>query len=233
MDQTNADRVDAGVAEKASRRTHARFVERAQLFAQEVQPPADFAHVAQRHDAIGLHPEIRIAVALRHRLPRDLENVPEPLGDDQPETRDLALQQRIGRDRRAVRQHGEIVDARAPFAQDRVNPAHQSHRRIGRRRRHLGHPHRARFVVHTDDIGKRAAGVDADPQAGVVTHNRTLLTTHGFRYYPGKCVLAGYADASKSPGMPLGCPQTHPSFRHDRAAVFLSVRSADCRSEAR
>ena len=176
MDQTNADRVDAGLAEKARRGAHAVFVERAQLFAQEVQPAADLADVTQRHDAVGLHPEIRIAVALGHRLARDLENVPEPFGDDQPETRDLALQQRIGRDRRAVRQHGEIVDARAPFAENRVNAAHQSHRRIRRRRRHLGHPHRARLVVHADDIGKRAAGVDADPQAGVVTHSPTLRT---------------------------------------------------------
>ena len=70
-------------AEELRRGAHARLVERAQFLALEVQPAADLADELQRHDAIGLHPEIGIAVALGHRLPGDLENVPEARGDDQ------------------------------------------------------------------------------------------------------------------------------------------------------
>ena len=35
--------------------------------------------------------------------------MPEALGDDQAERADLALQQRVGRDRRAVREPGEVI----------------------------------------------------------------------------------------------------------------------------
>ena len=88
---------------------HAVLVERAQFLAAEIQPAAGLAHAVERHDALRLHPEIRIAVALRHRLAGDLEDVAEALGDDQAERVDLALQQRVGRDRGAVRQAGDVA----------------------------------------------------------------------------------------------------------------------------
>ena len=143
VQETDADRGDALLAEEARRGADARLVERPQLLAEEIEPPADLADIAKRHDAFRLHPEIRVAVALGYRLTGDFEDVAEALGDDQAETGDLALQQRVGRDGGAVRQHGQIVDARAPFAEDRMHAAHQRNRRIRRRRRHLGHAQRA------------------------------------------------------------------------------------------
>ena len=125
MDEADADDVDAGGAEVARGGAHAVLVQRTQLLAEEVEPAADFADMAQRHDALGLHPEIRIAVALGHGLAGDFEDMAEARGDDQAEAFDLALQQRVGRDRGAVRQHAEIVDACVPFAEDGVNAAHQ------------------------------------------------------------------------------------------------------------
>ena len=123
-----------GLAEELRRGAHACLVERAQLFAEKVQPAAGLAHIAQRHNALGLHPEIRVAVALGHRLPRDLENVPEAFGDDQSEAFDLALQQRVGGDGRAVSEHCQVADAGAPLGKDGLDAAHQRNRRILRRR---------------------------------------------------------------------------------------------------
>ena len=75
---------------------------------------------SQRHDALGLHPEIGIAVALGHRLAGDLQDVPEARGDDQAERADLALQQRIGGDRRAVGEAGDVVRRAAGCVEDRL-----------------------------------------------------------------------------------------------------------------
>ncbi len=109
MHQAHAHGTDAVAAEGLRGATHARLVERPQLLAAEVQAAADLAHIAQRHDALGLHPEIRIAVAFRHRLPRDLQDVPEALRHDQPQRADLPLQQRVGGDRRAVGETRDVI----------------------------------------------------------------------------------------------------------------------------
>src|SRR5262245_31819857 len=97
MEEADADSLDAGLAEISGGRTNARLVQRAQLLTAEIQAPADLADVGQRHDALRLDPEIGVAVALWHRLPGNLEDVPEAGGDDQTEAGDLALQQRIRR----------------------------------------------------------------------------------------------------------------------------------------
>ena len=101
---------------------NARFIERPQFPPEKIQPATDLTDKAQRHDALRLHPEIRIAVTLRHRLPRDFQNMPEAVGDDQAEACDLALQQRVGCNRGAVGQHRQIVDAGAAFTEDGVTP---------------------------------------------------------------------------------------------------------------
>ena len=173
--QAYADRADAGLAKIARRFAHARFVERPQLGAEKIEAAADLADMAKRHDALRLHPEIRIAVAFGHRLAGDLENVAEAFRDDEPEAADLALKERIGRDRGAVRQHAEIVDARAGLAENGMHAAHQRDRGIGRRRGNLGDAHRAGGVVDADDVGEGAAGVDADPQSSrLAAHARPL-----------------------------------------------------------
>ena len=136
--QAHADGADVLLAEEFYRLPDARLVERPQLLALEVQPPADLAHETQRHDAVGLHPEVGIAVALGHRLAGDLQDVPEAFGDDQPERVDLALQQRVGRNRGAVGQADDVVGCSSDLIEDRAHAAHQADRRIGGRARDLG-----------------------------------------------------------------------------------------------
>ena len=180
VDQANADRADAGIAKGSRGGAHRLLIERAELLAEEVEAAADFADVAQWHDALRLHPEIGIAVAFRHGLAGNFQDMAETVGDDQAETGDLALQQRIGRDRRAVRQHRQIVDAGAPLTEDGMNAPHQRDRRVRRRRRNLGHAHRAGLVVDTDDVGKSAAGIDADPQVRTAVHAQIFSTIVGW-----------------------------------------------------
>ena len=77
MQETDSDGADALHTEEFCRGADAFLIERAQFEPTEIQPAADFADELQRHDPFGLHPEIRIAVALRYRLPGDFKNVPE------------------------------------------------------------------------------------------------------------------------------------------------------------
>src|SRR5713226_7730707 len=76
----------------------------------KIQPAADFADELQWNNAIRLHPEIGISIALRHRLPRDLQDVPEARVDDQAERLDLALQQRVSGNLGDVRSAGHDID---------------------------------------------------------------------------------------------------------------------------
>ena len=161
-------------AEEPRGGAHVGFVERAQLLAAEVQASADLAHEVKRHDAIRLHPEIGVAVALGHGLPRDLEDVPEARGDDQAERADLALQQRVGGDGGAVGEAGDVVRRAAGFGEDRVDAAHQADGGIGGRAGDLGDPHRAGAAIDRNDIGEGAAGIDADPQPGLSGRCRHL-----------------------------------------------------------
>ncbi len=165
VDEANADGADAPLAEEARREPGAPLVERRELRTAEVEPAADLAHELDRDDALGLHPEVRVAVALGHRLARDLEEVPEACGDDEAERVDLALQQRVGRDRRAVRQAGEVRRRAPGLAEDAGDALDEPDRGVRRRARDLRDRDPARRAVHRDDVGERAAGVDADAEA--------------------------------------------------------------------
>src|SRR5262249_32185648 len=97
----------------------ARLVQRADFLAAKIQASADLAREMERHDALGLHPEIGIAVACGYRLAGNLEEMVEAGGDDQSEPTDRALQKRVGGDRRAVGKAGDVVRRAAGRLEDR------------------------------------------------------------------------------------------------------------------
>src|SRR6266700_55586 len=171
MQETNADGANALVAKISRGVAHARLIERPQLVAAKVQPAADLADELQWHDPVRLHPEIGIAIALRHRLPRDFEDVPEACVDDQPQRIDLALQQRVGGNRGAVGEADDAVGGRSGSRQDLVDAAQQADRRIRGRARDLRHLRGARDDIDRNDIGESAAGIDAN--AKVCSSRRT------------------------------------------------------------
>ena len=166
MQQAHADRAHAMPAKVPRGEANALLVEGPQLPALEVEPSTDLAHEFQRHDALGLDPEIGVAVTLRNRLPRNLQNVPETLGDDQAERLDFPLQQRVRCHRRAVGEPGQVVHRPPSLPEDPHDAPNQPDRGVFRRARNLGDLDVTRSAVHSDDVGKRAAGVNADTQAG-------------------------------------------------------------------
>ena len=92
-----------------------------------------------------------------------------PLGGEQAELRALALEQRVGRDRGAVDDALSGAKKRSPVNAERAGKQLQSSehadRLIPRCRSGLGN-HGATVVVDGNEIGERAAHVDADPVAG-------------------------------------------------------------------
>ena len=155
---------------------------------------------------LGLHPEIGIAVAFGHRLAGDLQDVPEARGDDQAERVDLALQQRVGRDRRAVRDAGDAVRRRADLlAGSRARRAPEPMRRIGRRARHLGDG------IAPDAVSTQTISVKVPP-VSIPIRKRALLmacamVTLGCSRKPAGC-LAWFVTQKK---------------RRERAAIRSSV----------
>ena len=121
VQEADADRVDALVAEPAGHLDRAGLVEGTDLVTAEVQPAADGAHPVGGDDAGRLDPEVGVAVAVGHALPGDLEDELVALGGDQPEVADLALEQLVGRHRGAVADRLDLgararPAARAPCA---------------------------------------------------------------------------------------------------------------------
>ena len=102
VDQADADGGDALVLEPAGRRDGRLLVEGADLRTGEVEPTTHRAHAVRRDDAVGLDPEVGVPVAVGHRLAGDLEHELVALGGDEAERLDLALEQLVGRHRRAV-----------------------------------------------------------------------------------------------------------------------------------
>ncbi len=105
VQQADADRGDAVVAEPAGLGHDRLLVQRPQDRAGRVEPLGHLPDQVEGHDAVGLHPEVRVAVAVGHALATDLQQVPEAGRRQEPQPGDLALEQRVGGDGRAV-QHG-------------------------------------------------------------------------------------------------------------------------------
>ena len=109
VQEAHADRRDAALAEPAGGGHGVRLVEGADLVALEVHPAADGPHVVGGDDARRLDPEVGVAVAVGHRLAGDLEHELVALGRDEAEPLDLALEQLVRRDGRAVADGGDVV----------------------------------------------------------------------------------------------------------------------------
>ena len=168
VQEADAEGVDAAVAEPARDLARAVLVEGPHLGAGEVEPAADRADQVARHDPGRLDPEVGVAVAVGHRLARDLEHRVVPLGGDEPEPVDLALEQLVGGDGGAVadRADGATVEraVQAPSSSSTLSmPARNPSAGLAGRRRRLGGDQLAGVLVEGDHVGERATGVDADP----------------------------------------------------------------------
>jgi hypothetical protein len=88
------------------------------------------------------------------------------LGRQETDLRPLPLEQRVGGDGRAVNDRFGLgqqpVEVRAELGGQEREPVDQADGRVGRRRGALGDRDRA-ALLDEDEVGERAADVDADP----------------------------------------------------------------------
>ena len=162
VQEAHADRRDAAVLEPAGDRDGTFLVEGADLVALEVEPAPDRLDVVGRHDAGGLDPEVGVAVAVGDGLAGDLEDELVALRRDEAERLDLALEELVRRDGRAVRDGADVVTARVHEVEDLADAGEEAVGGVARCRGRLRRDELARVLVERDDVGERATGVDAD-----------------------------------------------------------------------
>jgi hypothetical protein len=156
------------------------LVEGPHLGSGEVEPAAHPLDQVSGHDAVGLDPEVGVAVAVGHGLPGDLEHRLVALGGDVAERVDLALEQLVGSHGGAVadRADGIAVALGQPEqAEHLVDGRHEPVGGVARRRRRLGGDQLTGVLVEGDDVGEGAAGVDADADPagpGLFGHGASL-----------------------------------------------------------
>ena len=85
----------------------------------------------------------------------------KPRGGDQRDARALALQDRVGRDRRAVHDLRDVVDPERAAGERRLEPLGDTAAVVLGRREHLGALDRA-VGCQEHEVGEGAADVDAD-----------------------------------------------------------------------
>ena len=165
VQEADAQGGDALRLEPARDRAGTVLVEGPHLGAGEVEPAADALDQVTRDDPGRLHPEVRVAVAVGHRLAGDLEHRLVALGGDVAQGVDLALEQLVRGDRGAVADRADRVAVTLRKAQQPehlVDAGHEPVGRVARRRGRLGGDEHAGVLVEGDDVGEGAAGVDAD-----------------------------------------------------------------------
>ncbi len=163
VQEADADRRYPPVAEPPSHFDGPGLVEGPDLVALEIEATTDRLDEVCGHDARRLDPEVRVAVAIRHRLPGDLEDELIALGRDEAEPLDLALEQLVRRDGGAVRDRGDILTGRAHEVEDLADAVDETVGGVARRRWRLGGDELTRLLVQGDDVGERPTRVDADP----------------------------------------------------------------------
>ena len=163
VDQADRDRVHPFGAEGLDGGAHVVERDRLDLAAVGADPPA------HREAQIARHQHRRVGGAVVPRVlaqaAAGFEAVAEPGRRQQPDAPALALQQRVGRHRRAVQEERAVAEERREREPERfarlLQRRDRPRARILRHRRHLEH-RRPPARVGDHEIGERAADIDAD-----------------------------------------------------------------------
>ena len=154
VQEVDDDALGAEREQLLRRRRDLRLVERHQHLALGIDPLVDLeaeAPLDQRHE-----PALQ-AIGRRPGAPAELEHVAKAARRDQADGRDLALEHRVGRRRRAVDDRLE----RRRLDLGRVERGDHAEGLVLDRRRHLGDAHLAARRLDHDQVGEGAADVDA------------------------------------------------------------------------
>jgi hypothetical protein len=175
MHETHGERFDALPLQGRHGRAQLRFVQWGHDAAAEIHTLVDLDTSIARGRRYRLR-DIEIEV-MRPTLPREFEYVSKPRRRQHPGAGRLALEDRVGRERRA--QHHELdLAALGPGQFDDFRDALENRpgRIVGRRGK-LVVPVFAGCDIGQHDIGKRTARVDADPET---VHATRLKKAEGF-----------------------------------------------------
>ena len=95
-------------------------------------------------------------------VPGDVEDVAEAVRRQHPDLGARVREDDVGRDRRPVQQVVDLRERHAGLLAEPADALDDAARRIVRRRRNLVDGDPARLLVDEDQVGERAADVDAD-----------------------------------------------------------------------
>ena len=123
----------------------------------------DVEDVPPRDQWVGRLPAQVIRVGLGR--PREGQDVAEALGRHQRRLRALALEHRVGADRRAVNQQADVGKGHAELTEAIENSLDEGRRS----RRHLADREHAGVLVHGNEVRERSSDIDSD-EATHLTH---------------------------------------------------------------
>ena len=126
------------------------------------------AEAAGRQKRRRLRIERQIVHLVAH-LAADLEHIAETFGGDQADTGTLALQHRVGRNRGAVHETGDLLRRQAPIGLHALERLQHREAGIVAGARDFHDPGRPVGAAH-DHVGKRAADIDPDEEIAARAH---------------------------------------------------------------
>ncbi len=113
----------------------------------------------------------RKVVLIVAALGTDIEHIAETLRCDKRRLRSAALNDGVGRERRAVNEDVDIAYVGARIGQNETHPVQHRLLRSRGRRQHLA---RSAILTHIqDDIRERASDIDGKPHFGSLKHSKT------------------------------------------------------------
>ena len=201
VEQADGQRLDALGEKLPDHRARRGLVERPRDAAVGVEPLRDLPPQVARHEGRrGLDEEVVHVVA---PLVADLQGVAEPHGREERGAGPLALDQRVGGQRRPVDDRAHLRDGHLRLPEERDDARLHAVGGVLGRGEHFPHAQSPGGFVHDDEIRERAADVDAEPRG----HGRECTTVETLLRGAARSVERAATD-SRSRGLraSLRCP---------------------------
>jgi hypothetical protein len=214
VEETDGHRLDACCPQALDRSLHAGRIHRLQDLARGIRPLADAEAQAAAHDGLG-HAHLQVVEVVSVLAP-DLQHVLEPRGGEERRARARELDDRVGDERGAVHDVGDVAWRDTGLGQDCPDAFEEAAQRVVRGRQDLGERGSARRVEQ-GEVSERAA--DVDPEA-IPTHARPrspiVMPARPRRDSPGRSTLRSRCTDSCKCCVRLGQWRGRCTFDHDR-----------------
>ena len=184
--KADCDGFDAGVAQRDRRVAHPLFVQWLEFLpVRRREAPSDH-HAIAAFDQRTVLPRQLLSdrVVLDPLMTPDMQDVAKALVGDHASFGALVLEHRVGRGRRRMEDEINLVGLALSRRKEALDPLHDSVRGILRRGRNLVDGHRAGVEVGINEIGERAADIDANDFHGKRTPKVRLALFRTGRQMP-------------------------------------------------